>query len=133
MIQAKLVAHYHQADVFVHPSVVTKQGRRDVIPNVLVEAMASGTPVISTFVGGIQELVQNGKNGILVPPEDPTALANAILSLMQERFKRERLAKAARDTVVKAFDRRKNAVGLVETFVTRVSPAKDCGVKQAVL
>lgn len=132
MLQGKLAACYHEADVFVHPSVVTRNGRRDVIPNVLVEAMASGTPVVSTFIAGIQELVQNGKNGILVPPEDPTALANAISSLMQDSSKREQLAKAAQDTVAKAFDRRKNSVGLVETFVTHVSPPTDWPVKQAV-
>jgi glycosyltransferase involved in cell wall biosynthesis len=132
MIQAKLVEWYRAADVFVHPSVMTKEGRWDVIPNVLVEAMASGTPVISTFIAGIQELVQNGKNGILVPPEDPTALANAVTSLMQDRSKREELVKAAQDTVAKAYDRRKNAVGLVETFATHVSPATGYSVKEVV-
>ena len=122
MLQGKLAAHYHEADVLVHPSVVTKQGRRDVIPNVLVEAMASGTPVISTRLSGIQELIQHGKNGLLVPSGDPQALAGAILSLMQDSLKRERLVEAAQDTVAKAYDRRRNAVGLIETFVTHVSP-----------
>jgi glycosyltransferase involved in cell wall biosynthesis len=118
MPQFKLVDHYHKADVFVHPSVVTKRGNQDVIPNVLVEAMASGTPVISTRLGSIQELIQDGKNGVLVPPGDPLALAEAIVSLMHDDSKRERFVEAARQSVAELFDRRKNAEGLIQTFVT---------------
>ncbi|MGH7824514.1 MAG: glycosyltransferase family 4 protein [Candidatus Binatia bacterium] len=122
MPQAELAEHYHQADVFVHPSVITRKGNRDVIPNVLVEAMASGTPVVSTRLAGIQELIDDGKNGLLVSPGDPKALAEAIASLMQDSAKRERLVEAAQHTVAKAFDRRKNAKGLIQTFVAQVSP-----------
>jgi hypothetical protein len=55
------VERYQEADVFVYSSVMTKQRRWDVIPNVLVAVMASGTPVIFTFIARIQELLQNGK------------------------------------------------------------------------
>ena len=122
MSQAKLAVHYHKADVFVHPSVVTKKGNRDVIPNVLVEAMASGLPVISTRLSGIQELIRDGENGLLVSSGDPKALAEAISSLMEDSSKREQLVKAAQYTVAGAYNRRKNAEGLIRTFVTRVSP-----------
>ena len=54
---------------------------RDGIPNVLVEAMAAGTPVVATAVSGIPELVRDGENGLLVPPDDPAALADALLRL----------------------------------------------------
>jgi colanic acid/amylovoran biosynthesis glycosyltransferase len=118
MPQYKLVEQYHNADVFVHPSVVTKRGNQDVIPNVLVEAMASGTPVISTRLTSIQELIQDGKNGVLVPPGDSQALAEAIVSLMHHDSKRERFVEAARQSVAELFDRRKNAKGLIQTFVT---------------
>jgi glycosyltransferase involved in cell wall biosynthesis len=121
MAQTKLTTYYHQADVFVHPSVVTEKGNRDVIPNVLVEAMASGTPVISTRLSGIQELIQDGKNGVLVPPGDAKALAEAISSLLQDSAKRAQLVKAAQHTVAKAYDRRKNAKELIQTFVTHLS------------
>jgi colanic acid/amylovoran biosynthesis glycosyltransferase len=125
MPQTKLATRYQQADVFVHPSVVTKNGNRDVIPNVLVEAMASGTPVISTQLSGIQELIQDGENGLLVPSEDPKALAEAISSLMKDSLRRERLVKEAYATVARAFDRRMNAVGLIRTFAAHVFPAAD--------
>jgi colanic acid/amylovoran biosynthesis glycosyltransferase len=125
MPQTKLAARYQKADVFVHPSVVTKNGNRDVIPNVLVEAMASGTPVISTRLSGIQELIQDGKNGLLVPSGDPKALAEAISSLMKDSLRRGQLVKEAHATVASAYDRRRNAVGLIRTFVTHVFPAAD--------
>jgi glycosyltransferase involved in cell wall biosynthesis len=121
MPQPQLAERYHEADVFVHPSVVTTTGNRDVIPNVLIEAMASGTPVISTRLSGIQELIEDGESGVLVPSGDPKALAEAISSLMQDSVKREQLVKAAQDTVATRFDRRKTAQGLIQTFVTHVS------------
>ncbi len=119
--QVKLVEHYHKADVFVHPSIVTKRGNQDVIPNVLVEAMASGTPVISTNLNSIQELIQDGKNGVLVDPGNPPALAEAIVSVMHDDVKREQFVVAARQSVAELFDRRKNAVGLIQTFVAHTA------------
>ncbi|HWO42457.1 MAG TPA: glycosyltransferase [Candidatus Eisenbacteria bacterium] len=121
MPQTELARYYHRADVFIHPSVVTRTGNRDVIPNVLVEAMASGTPVISTRLSGIQELIENGRNGILVPSADPQALAEAITCLMKDPVKRARLAQAAQRTVAQAYDRRKNAEGLIRTFMAHVA------------
>jgi glycosyltransferase involved in cell wall biosynthesis len=121
MAQPQLVEQYHKADVFVHPSVVTKDGNRDVIPNVLVEAMASGIPVISTRLSGIQELIQEGKNGLLVSPGDPEALAEAIASLMQDTRQREGLVEAAKQSVAEAYDRRRNAEGLIRTFANHIS------------
>jgi glycosyltransferase involved in cell wall biosynthesis len=116
--QSELVKRYHQADVFIHPSVVTKQGNRDVIPNVLAEAMASGVPVISTRLAGIQELIQADENGLLVTPGDPQALAEAVVNLMQDDKKRQRLVEAAKQSVTEAFDRHRNAEELVRTFAT---------------
>lgn len=121
MPQAKLAERYNKADVFVHPSVVAKNGNRDVIPNVLVEAMASGTPVISTRLSGIQELINENQSGILVSPGDPKALAEAISSLLGDHRKRRRLIEAAKQFVTEEYDRHRNAKGLVQTFVTHLS------------
>lgn len=122
MSQPELAEQYRNADVLVHPSVVTRDGNRDVIPNVLIEAMASGTAVISTRLSGIQELIREGKNGLLVSPGDPKELAEAISALMKDCQKREQLVKAAQLTVAEAYDRRKNAEGLIRTFVTHIAP-----------
>lgn len=118
--QAELARHYRHADVFVHPSVVMRDGNRDVIPNVMVEAMASGVPVVSTRLAGIEELIRDGENGVLIAPGDAERLADAIAALMQDPRRRARLADAGKRAVADGYDRRANARDLVQTFRTHV-------------
>jgi glycosyltransferase involved in cell wall biosynthesis len=68
-------------------------------PNVVVEALASGTPVIATAVGGVGEIVSDGENGLLVPPGDPEAFAAAIRRFLAEPELRERLRARAASSV----------------------------------
>jgi glycosyltransferase involved in cell wall biosynthesis len=68
-------------------------------PHTVVEALAVGTPVVATAVGGVPELVRNGENGLLVPAGDAGALADAIRRVVAEPGLRERLAKAAAQSV----------------------------------
>jgi glycosyltransferase involved in cell wall biosynthesis len=68
-------------------------------PHVLVEALAVGTPVIATAVGGVPEIVADGVNGLLVPPHDPDALAVAIHRLLSDVDLRSKLAAAAAESV----------------------------------
>jgi glycosyltransferase involved in cell wall biosynthesis len=68
-------------------------------PHAVVEALAVGTPVVATAVGGVPELVHDGENGLLVPPGDPAALAGAIQRVVSEPGLRERLAEAAPGSV----------------------------------
>jgi glycosyltransferase involved in cell wall biosynthesis len=81
------------ADLFVLPS------RFDNLPCVVVEALASGLPVVSTTVGGIPELVDD-ERGRLVPPDDPPALADALQYMLEnlEAFDRRAIGDAARDS-----------------------------------
>jgi glycosyltransferase involved in cell wall biosynthesis len=102
--QCELLALYRGADVFALGCRVDADGDRDGIPNVMVEAMAAGLPVVSTAVSGIPELVRDGENGLLVPPEDPGALASALLRLATDGSLRDRLAAAGRETVAARFD-----------------------------
>jgi glycosyltransferase involved in cell wall biosynthesis len=104
LTQCELLALYRGADVFALACRVDADGDRDGIPNVMVEAMAAGLPVVSTAVSGIPELVRDGENGLLVPPEDPGALASALLRLATDVPLRDRLAAAGRDTVAERFD-----------------------------
>ncbi len=77
----EVLAAFRRCDMFVLASIIAKEGDRDGIPVVLMEALAMGIPVISTNVSGIPELVRPGETGLLVPPGDPAALTQAIIQL----------------------------------------------------
>jgi glycosyltransferase involved in cell wall biosynthesis len=85
--------YFGMADLFVLPS------HSEGSPNALLEAMASGVPVVATSVGGVPETVEGGENGLLVPRADPQALAEAIGRLLVDDALARRLANAARATV----------------------------------
>ena len=101
-----------QSDVFVMPSVVARNGDRDGIPNVLLEAMSAGVPVVASAISGIPEAVVDGQTGVLVGERDSTAIRTAIERLYREREDAERLAGAGRDLVRERFDAEKNARAL---------------------
>lgn len=75
---------FSEADVFVLPAIVDEQGDTEGLGMVLLEAGACKTPVIASNVGGIVDIVKDSENGFLVPEKDPTTLANAILTLMDD-------------------------------------------------
>ncbi len=85
------------ADLFVFPS------RFEGMPNALLEVMSHGLPVIATAVQGVDEIIRDGENGLLVPLEDSAALATAILRMLSEPAERQRLGRAARQTVEGAY------------------------------
>jgi glycosyltransferase involved in cell wall biosynthesis len=92
------------ASAFALACRVAADGDRDGIPNVLVEAMAAGVPVVSTRVSGIPELVTDGVDGLLVAPEDPVALAAALRRLAGDGALRRALGGAGQRTVATRFD-----------------------------
>ena len=99
-----VLEHYRQADLFVLGCEVAPNGDRDGIPNVLLESMAMGVPVVATSVSAIPELVEDGKTGLLVPPGSPQQLANAILRLLTEQELRRKVIEAGRARVIQGFD-----------------------------
>jgi glycosyltransferase involved in cell wall biosynthesis len=107
---------YQRASVFVLPCVIASNGDRDGIPNVLLEAMASGVPVISTAVSGVPELIESGADGLLVPPENPARLAEAINRLLASRELREGLARAGRAKIEASFSLDTSAERLLVLF-----------------
>lgn len=123
---AKLVDLYRACDVFALPSIVMGgYGRQDVIPNVLAEAMAVGTPVLATSIGGIPELIDDGQSGLLVPERDPRALAEALERLWMDPALAARLAAAGRAKVERIWNRERNLeelAALINAHVSQPAP-----------
>jgi glycosyltransferase involved in cell wall biosynthesis len=115
MSQDELFGEYARADAFCLPCRIVGADR-DGIPNVLVEAMAAGTPVLTTAISGIPELVTDDVDGLLVAPDDPGALAAAIQRLHADRALGARLGAAGRATVRRRFDGDRLAEQLAELF-----------------
>ncbi len=111
---------YQEVTLFALACQIAENGDRDGIPNVLVEAMAAGLPVVSTTVSGIPELIEHGVSGWLVAPEDAVALANALQALLAAPALREQIGKAAREKVCKRFDAEANVKVLHQLFLERL-------------
>jgi glycosyltransferase involved in cell wall biosynthesis len=114
--QARLLEEYQRATVFCLPCRILENGDRDGIPNVLVEAMACGLPVITTPISGIPEVIEDGINGLLVPPDNPEALAAQVLRLRQDVGLTRRLSREAQATVEERFNGDKFAARLAALF-----------------
>jgi glycosyltransferase involved in cell wall biosynthesis len=111
-----VLAHYQKADLFVLGCEVASNGDRDGIPNVLLESMAMGIPVVATDISGIPELVQNGKTGLLVPPGQPQKLAAAMMRLLTDTALRDQIVAAAAERVAQGFDNRNLIEDLAEVY-----------------
>ena len=103
-----------EADVLVAPSVPTKDGRREGIPVVLIEAMSSSVPVLASKISGIPELVIHESTGLLAPPRDVTALADALERYYRDPDLRKCLGRSGRQKVEEEFDLYKNAMSLIQ-------------------
>jgi len=102
--QRALYDEYRRADVLCLPCRVDRDGDRDGIPNVLIEAMACGVPTITTAVSGIPEVIDDGVTGLIVPVDDPRATADAIERLRRDPALASRIAANAAALVRERFD-----------------------------
>ena len=107
--QSEIIELLREAAVFAAPCVVGEDGNRDGLPTVLLEAMALGTPCISTDVTGIPEILLHEKTGLLVSQKSPDNLAKAIARLLKDDSLRVRLAREARSLIEDRFDIHRNA------------------------
>lgn len=112
------------ADVKVLASVPTAEGKREGVPVVIMEAMASGLPVISSQLSGIPELVENGHTGILLPPGDAAALARALQKLHENPELRFQMGRAGREKVLREFNLKRNVVNLADLFSANASACR---------
>src|SRR5690606_15539308 len=110
--QHQVVAHVAGAAAFAAPCVVASDGNRDGLPTVLLEAMALGTPIVSTDVTGIPEVLDDERTGLAVAQHDPHSLAAALARLVDDAPLRCRLAEAARARIEEDFDVARQAAAL---------------------
>ena len=101
---------------FVLPSVPASTGSMDGIPNVLIESMALGVPVVLTTISGIPELIEDGVSGFLAPPRDVPALATAIGNLLGDRDLQDTFGRNGRARVESMFEMSSNANQLIEIY-----------------
>jgi glycosyltransferase involved in cell wall biosynthesis len=106
--QREVRQHLAAASVFVLPSVLDPEGGMDNLPTVIMEAMATGLPVISTSIAGIPEMVVQNETGFLVQPADPIALAKAIEDVIDNRLLAQRLGEAGHQHAQELFSIEKN-------------------------
>ena len=110
---SELIRYYEDADIFILPCIVTENGDRDGILVAMMEAMAMKLPVISMAVSGISELVEDGASGILVPPKDEKAIADAIITLCKDGELRVKMSEEGR----KIIERKVNIVFEAEKLI----------------
>ncbi len=99
-----VLEQYRHSDLFVLGCKEAANGDRDGIPNVLLESMAMGVPVVVTDISAIPELVCHGKTGLLVPPRSPEKMAAAMTRLLTDMDLRRRIISAARERVIRDFN-----------------------------
>lgn len=123
--QSEVAAALAKADALVLPSFA------EGVPVVLMEAMASGRPVIATRVGGVAELVEDGVSGFLVPPGNAAALAAAITKLAEAPDLRQAFGKAGRKKVRQDFDIHQEAARLMTLFSGKASETRPSPIESA--
>ena len=101
--QSQLRELYEKAHIFIHPSELPPDSNEEGIPNSMLEAMASGLPVVATRHGGIPEAVTDGVNGLLVSERDDDGLANSLFKLVEDPARWKTLGVSASNTVATEF------------------------------
>jgi len=114
--QNALREQLYAAHIFLHPSEIGVDGNQEGVPNSMLEAMSTGTPVAATRHGGIPEAVEEGVSGLLVPERDPEALAEAMFQLAADPDRYSKMGAAAAQAVAARFEQRKQIQVLEECY-----------------
>jgi glycosyltransferase involved in cell wall biosynthesis len=118
--QAEIATRLAHTNIFVLPCVRDTEGGMDNLPTVIMEAMAAGSPVISTRLGGIPEMVEDGETGELVPERDPTSLALALERLLDDPERARRFGDRGRQMAREKFSIEESVRQLRELFATGI-------------
>jgi glycosyltransferase involved in cell wall biosynthesis len=114
---SELKEWYYKSSVFVMPSVISDHGETDGLPTVLIEACATGLPVIGSRIAGIPEIIRDGRNGFLVAPNDASSLADRLQFLLEHKEVREQMGIVGRSVVEQEFDLRRNVSRMCELIL----------------
>jgi glycosyltransferase involved in cell wall biosynthesis len=114
--QPDVLAAYRAADLFVLAAKIGRDGDRDGLPNVLIEAQSQSLACIATRLPGIVELIEDGRTGMLVPPGDPAALAAALAALIGDPARRRLLGAAGTARVRQDFAMQHGIAALAQMF-----------------
>ncbi|NTW32848.1 MAG: colanic acid biosynthesis glycosyltransferase WcaL [Bacteroidetes bacterium] len=112
----ELLREYHNADIFVHPSVIDSNGEKEGIPGTIVEAMSAALPVISTYHAGIPYIITNKVTGILVNEHDVEALTNALIELINNSELRKLIGLAGQRYAIENLDLIKKEIELEQIY-----------------
>jgi len=113
---SEMLREYHEADIFVHPSVVAPNGDKEGIPGTIVEAMSAGLPVISTWHAGIPYIITHNKSGILIKEHDVSSLADALQTLIQNSAMRKNIGQAGQCYAMENLDLKQKEVELENIY-----------------
>lgn len=116
----QLAQYMRGHDLLVVPSVIHSNGDRDGIPNVIMEALSVGMPVVATDVCGIGEVIRDGETGCLTPSRDPAALASAIRRMLENGAAALGMAARGRRLVLEMFDSGRNAAKLKNLYLNGI-------------
>jgi colanic acid/amylovoran biosynthesis glycosyltransferase len=114
--QSELRSLFGAAHIFLHPSHTTEDGNQEGIPNSMLEAMATGLPVVATRHGGIPEAVEDGRQGYLVAEKDTSGLAAALVKLAADRVRWRQFGRAAAEKVSETFEQSQQVRQLEEVY-----------------
>ena len=124
LAQEAVLDLYRSSDAFVLPCRIAPDGDRDGLPNVLVEASSQGLVCLSTGISGVPELLDDDVNGLVIPPEDPKALAQALERLIRNPKQRHDLGAAAEQRVRGEFDFQTSVDQLTSLFLRSAERSK---------
>jgi glycosyltransferase involved in cell wall biosynthesis len=115
--ETEVRTEYENADVFALPCRKLANGDQDGLPNVVLEAMAHGLPVVSTRLDGIAEAIVDGESGLLADQDDPAAIARHLARLIEDPAFREQIGEAGRSRVADHFERSANLPKVIDALV----------------
>jgi colanic acid/amylovoran biosynthesis glycosyltransferase len=118
--QNEIKTHYLNSNIFVLPCIVAKNGDMDGLPNVIIEAMALGIPVISTPISAIKETIEHRETGLLIPEKSESAIANAIMELINDRYLYHDIARKGKIKIQEEFAIDTCTNKIIELFKNKV-------------